>query len=408
MKKVFLFLFILFAIKINAQIADYEKLNAFLPKKNFVQGKINAVIIDSAYTYTFNSDVDSTLYEIRISKTTPNYSVQKNYTPTRRLTYRDSIYTTSKIKAQYAYREIDSFSKDTLLLVNYTIQYTNIPNRVDSIKTASSFWGSSNGVISFYELTRNTTINTYNTKGQLIGNVTYSAIYPLPLVKSASGIFSYNPDGTLANAIRTGGSTTYTYPDAFTTEEEETNSSYKRKIRSVFYDVKKTQLKELFFFSPNVTGNFVLESSYLLTYDKKGNLIKVIGSIPKYDSYFIDDIAFNPCDEQQRVITRRGTSPATLKLAYKVFNFRSCNKIATNDIANVEQISVYPNPVNNEIFIQSDEIISNATIMDITGRIVSKATISDNKLDVSYLLSGFYLLKISINNQIKVAKFIKE
>ena len=78
------------------------------------------------------------------------------------------------------------------------------------------------------------------------------------------------------------------------------------------------------------------------------------------------------------------------------------------DLAN---LSVYPNPVSDILYIDYIENISNLTVYDLSGRSVKsiKTNNSNNSMDVSDLKSGTYLLRIETENKnVSSVKFIKK
>ncbi|MCL2651054.1 MAG: T9SS type A sorting domain-containing protein [Candidatus Azobacteroides sp.] len=73
---------------------------------------------------------------------------------------------------------------------------------------------------------------------------------------------------------------------------------------------------------------------------------------------------------------------------------------------NVSNVSVYPNPAKNYLFIQSDEPIKKVEIYNQSGMCV---LINDNvmeKLDVSSLANGFYLARIYVDGILVIKKII--
>lgn len=72
------------------------------------------------------------------------------------------------------------------------------------------------------------------------------------------------------------------------------------------------------------------------------------------------------------------------------------------------KIVTYPNPVSDYINFNSQEEIIKVEIYDIAGRILSSNTINDNKLNVSNLQAGNYILSIYTQNEISKTKIIKE
>jgi len=91
---------------------------------------------------------------------------------------------------------------------------------------------------------------------------------------------------------------------------------------------------------------------------------------------------------------------------------KNCNSV--NDIENKNNISVYPNPVNDFIVIQNSKLrIQNLQILDVTGEnvIASEATqshsVKDVTIDISKLQNGIYFVKINFDdNSFVTKKFI--
>ncbi|WP_298893778.1 FG-GAP-like repeat-containing protein [uncultured Psychroserpens sp.] len=76
----------------------------------------------------------------------------------------------------------------------------------------------------------------------------------------------------------------------------------------------------------------------------------------------------------------------------------------------VNDLVVYPNPTNDVLNISTSDNLQNAiyTIFDITGKRVMNAKLDQNKIDVSALNTGNYILRIVSGNTIKSQKFIKQ
>ncbi len=74
-----------------------------------------------------------------------------------------------------------------------------------------------------------------------------------------------------------------------------------------------------------------------------------------------------------------------------------------------EQILIYPSPANNDLFVSGIQVNSLISVYDITGRQVLSvsATSSAEKIDVSPLQTGIYIIKVSNRNTQKVSRFIK-
>ena len=71
-------------------------------------------------------------------------------------------------------------------------------------------------------------------------------------------------------------------------------------------------------------------------------------------------------------------------------------------------LRIYPNPVKNELFIDSNSPITKAEIYSITGALLLSESNVSNKLNVSTLAQGMYLLKIYTGNGVAVKKVVVE
>ena len=73
-------------------------------------------------------------------------------------------------------------------------------------------------------------------------------------------------------------------------------------------------------------------------------------------------------------------------------------------------VSAYPNPVVNQIHIQSDENIISVQVYDIQGRLVEERVVAgkDLMIDLAKSETGIYFVRISTDSGMKVEKVIKE
>jgi endonuclease I len=69
-------------------------------------------------------------------------------------------------------------------------------------------------------------------------------------------------------------------------------------------------------------------------------------------------------------------------------------------------LKIYPNPSNDVIYIESDELINEYTIFDITGKKVQDGTIMNNQIQVDVLESGMYFLNLSSDNNSIIKKIV--
>lgn len=75
----------------------------------------------------------------------------------------------------------------------------------------------------------------------------------------------------------------------------------------------------------------------------------------------------------------------------------------------VNNLITYPNPTSEDLNLSSNYNLNKAeyTIFDVSGRLVKKGRINNNKLNVSTLAAGNYFLRVLDNKTTKVQKFIK-
>jgi hypothetical protein len=77
----------------------------------------------------------------------------------------------------------------------------------------------------------------------------------------------------------------------------------------------------------------------------------------------------------------------------------------TKDIAT--EVNVYPNPVRDILYLESDENWSKAEIYDISGRILRSVSLFSQSIDVSGLDSGTYFMRMKDGEKVGVVKFVK-
>lgn len=82
--------------------------------------------------------------------------------------------------------------------------------------------------------------------------------------------------------------------------------------------------------------------------------------------------------------------------------------LASNEVVSSDKISVYPNPVKDIVTIKSSENITAAEVYALTGQSVFSAKkVIDNKLDLSSLNKGIYILKVETAKGSQTIKLIK-
>lgn len=68
---------------------------------------------------------------------------------------------------------------------------------------------------------------------------------------------------------------------------------------------------------------------------------------------------------------------------------------------------MYPNPTSDFLNIKSDQKISKIEIYDMSGKLVQTSKMNNERVSVSKLPKGNYLLKIQTENGVVNSKFIK-
>jgi len=71
-------------------------------------------------------------------------------------------------------------------------------------------------------------------------------------------------------------------------------------------------------------------------------------------------------------------------------------------------VSIYPNPVYNELLINTDEVIEEINVYNLQGQLVISNKNNSEKIPVSHLRQGVYILKIKTAKGITIHKFVKQ
>lgn len=91
-------------------------------------------------------------------------------------------------------------------------------------------------------------------------------------------------------------------------------------------------------------------------------------------------------------------------------NIKTPTSIGINEMSNLSQISIQPNPATNQIEINSIEKNYTLYVYDELGRIITefKTQLSSNIVDVTQYAAGIYTVKIVSNKGTSVTKFVKQ
>ncbi|MCB9227652.1 MAG: T9SS type A sorting domain-containing protein [Chitinophagales bacterium] len=79
-----------------------------------------------------------------------------------------------------------------------------------------------------------------------------------------------------------------------------------------------------------------------------------------------------------------------------------------NELTILENVTAYPNPTSNSVFIETENEKFNAiSIYDLSGRLVENKNVINNQVDLSSLQTGTYLIQTN-NQKIQSFKIIKK
>ena len=73
-----------------------------------------------------------------------------------------------------------------------------------------------------------------------------------------------------------------------------------------------------------------------------------------------------------------------------------------------ENVSIYPNPVQDILYIKSEKEIIKAEIYDASGRILNATGVKGNSVNVAELAKGNYIIKLFTKDKTMIQKFIKK
>lgn len=103
------------------------------------------------------------------------------------------------------------------------------------------------------------------------------------------------------------------------------------------------------------------------------------------------------------------TDLATISDHYPVFvDIRIGGASSVNDMEK-EDLCIFPNPAENEVYIRSDEPVSQVTVCSVNGETLLNTKDSDiRSIDVSALSAGIYIMNVSIGDRCYQTKLIRK
>lgn len=87
--------------------------------------------------------------------------------------------------------------------------------------------------------------------------------------------------------------------------------------------------------------------------------------------------------------------------------YYSSQNVSVHNI-NSNSLKLYPNPVNDMLYLDIAEPVKIIEVLDISGRIVKYAEITDNRISLNNLINGMYVIKIKTEKEEYIQKIIKE
>ena len=98
--------------------------------------------------------------------------------------------------------------------------------------------------------------------------------------------------------------------------------------------------------------------------------------------------------------------PSPQSIAYTL-NVTQTN-LASNEVDQTKSLSLYPNPVRHELFLETNALIKNASIINVNGQRLSAKLQDNNSINVEGLSAGFYILEMTTEEGVTLHKnFIK-
>jgi hypothetical protein len=169
--------------------------------------------------------------------------------------------------------------------------------------------------------------------------------------------------------------------------------------------------------SGNVENNRILVYNsipYIAFHDESDGNIHVqkfdgtnwvsVGSAVSNGQVYLNDMVIN---DDHVFIAYRDAENFGGKMTVKKFDLNAPNGV--NEFTEMK-LNIYPNPVQNELFFELDNVeFTEMTILDYSGRVVKSITNNTvNSIDVSDLNQGIYILKVITENGFSTNRFVKQ
>jgi len=115
-----------------------------------------------------------------------------------------------------------------------------------------------------------------------------------------------------------------------------------------------------------------------------------------------------PTDQHSHLSTYRSSEYNDISvrpaIVYDVSGATSNKDVSIDE----KEVIIYPNPAKQRLHIQSTYPFSDYSIVDITGRVIVSKPLNTRFVDVSYLKSGSYIIRLKNEKYVETKLFIKE
>jgi hypothetical protein len=101
-----------------------------------------------------------------------------------------------------------------------------------------------------------------------------------------------------------------------------------------------------------------------------------------------------------------GYATCLTSIKSKLITITNLATLSINEVSLEDSFSIYPNPANDFIIINNTNWIKSKTLYSITGQLIKQENNQNEKIDISNLQQGLYLLEIETTNNQKVTKKI--
>ena len=167
-------------------------------------------------------------------------------------------------------------------------------------------------------------------------------------------------------------------------------------------------------FITGITGGFSSSEQTSKLYKNNGSGVFSLVSGMPFDAVINGSIAFTDIDgdNDQDLIISGGIGTGypgngIVKLYRNITNTLSVTPIDNSNV----KLEIYPNPTNNMLTFNTNNVIQSIQIYNLLGQAMKKIdreTITNNQIDVSNYASGIYLMHIQIEGKTQVIRFIKK